>query len=118
MRPRLPIIAFGAIVPLACLSTSSASAAAPPRYDVNGYCKEIAGVGGTYSEESFGACMDEEQHAYDALKPKWNGFPAAMRDYCNEIATVGGAGSYESLKTCLEEEARSAKKNNTKTFHY
>ena len=89
-----------------------------PRYDVNGYCNKVAGFGGNYSQELFGACMDQEQEAYDGLKPSWAYLPRSTRDYCNKVATFGGQGSYELLQACVQQESDAARKNSTRSFHY
>jgi hypothetical protein len=110
-----------ALLGAAMIWSGTATAGAPPaaavlpHYDVQAHCKKIAGFGGSYSEDMFNTCTDQEQQAYDALKPVWGGLPDTMRKHCDQIARFGSA-SYDMLKTCIDQE-QDAKKN-TKGFKY
>lgn len=110
-RPVPHAILAAALVPLA-----APAMAEMPRYDVTAYCKELAGFGGTYSETMYAGCFEMEQDAYNKLKPRWNGFPGAMRRYCDEIARLGSAGSYAMLEGCVVMELEAA--STDKIFEY
>lgn len=89
-----------------------------PRYDVEAYCEEVAGLGSSYSEFLEGACFDQEQRAYDLLKLDWAQIPQRMRSHCDDVATLGGDGSYFMLEACIDQEKRSASTNSKRKFKY
>ncbi|MEZ5769286.1 MAG: hypothetical protein R3D80_17655 [Paracoccaceae bacterium] len=101
--------------PLAALLGSPALADMP-RYDVEAYCKEVAGFGGEYSELMYDGCFEMEQAAYNDLKPRWDGLGATLRSYCDQVATFAGGGSYSMLEGCVQMEEQAASTNNT--FQY
>ena len=86
--------------------TLPAHAQTIPRYDVAGYCEEVANVSGG-SAMILNGCMDMEQEAYNALKSVWAQIPSKPRNYCDEVAKVSG-GSYSILKGCMETETNAA----------
>ncbi len=90
----------GALVVLA----GTAVAQEIPQYDPAVHCKRLAEVSGKYSEVIYGACLDEEQVAFNALKPRWRTVPAPVRKRCDQLGRVEGAGLYTSLQTCLDQE--------------
>ncbi|MFC3527866.1 hypothetical protein ACFOMH_06720 [Paracoccus mangrovi] len=85
-----------------------------PRYDVEKYCQEVAGVSGG-SAAILNGCMDMEQEAYNILKPDWGGLPARSRSYCDDVAQVSG-GSYSILKGCMDMETEAS--DAPRTFQY
>lgn len=89
-----------------------------PRYDVAAYCKAVAGYGGNHSEMLEEACFDQEQEAYDSLKPEWAELASKMRDYCDQVATFGSEGSYLLLEACIDQEMQSAGVNRKRKFKY
>ncbi len=89
-----------------------------PRYNPVTECKRIAGFGGSYSESTYGACFDQEQVAYDALKPRWPSIPATIQKQCDRISRFGGHGSYTTLKACVEQELSAGRTNQTREFKY
>lgn len=103
------------ITPLAfaCLALP-ARAQSIPRYNVEGYCQQVADVSGG-SAMIFNGCMDMEQQAYNALKPVWARIPDKSRSYCDEVAKVSG-GSYGILKGCMDMETNAA--NAPRSFDY
>jgi len=88
------------------LVPTAAQAESPPRYDAEASCKEMASLGGSYSEFMFNACLDQEQSAYDWLKANWTEFSADARKHCDEMARLGGHGSYFMLQACIQQEER------------
>jgi hypothetical protein len=115
----LSVVRIAAItVSIVLCGVAAAQSQSVPRYNVDAHCKEVASVGGNYSEMLFGACMDEEQGSYNSLKPAWSHLPGAMRAHCDEVATVGGSGSYMLLKACVDQEQAAARSNANKSFHY
>lgn len=107
-----PVLRF--LAPLLLLAAPAAQAQPIPRYDVEGYCQQVADISGG-SAMIFNGCIDMEQDAYDLLKPAWAAIPSRSRDYCHEVAQVTG-GSYAILKGCIdmEDEARGS----TRSFRY
>lgn len=103
------------ITPLAfiCLA-APAQAQSIPRYNVEGYCQQVADVSGG-SALIFNGCMDTEQQAYNALKPVWTQIPSKSRNYCDEVAQVSGS-SYGILKGCVDMETNAA--NAPRSFDY
>lgn len=89
-----------------------------PRYDVNAYCKEVAGFGGSYSATLDKSCFSMEQSAYDAIKVGWEAVPARTRKYCDEVASFGGNGSYTLLQSCIGMEAEADSSNSDRSFKY
>jgi len=94
----------------------SAAHAEMPHYDVERYCTEIASLGGSMSQMMLQSCYTQEQTAYNALKPRWDSLPEAMRTYCDQIAAVGGGGSYMMLESCVKQEESAASSNTG--FHF
>ena len=91
-----------------------ASAQSIPRYDVPGYCQQVADVSGG-SSMIYNGCMKMEQEAYDILKSAWSGIPSRTRSYCDEVGQVSG-GSYSILKGCIDMESNAA--SSTPEFKY
>jgi len=94
--------------------TVPAFAQAIPRYNVEGYCQQVAEISGG-SGMIFNGCMDMEQQAYNALKPVWAQIPGSSRNYCDEVARVSGA-SFSILKGCIDMETNAA--NSPRSFNY
>lgn len=89
----------------ACLAIP-AHAQTIPRYNVEGYCQQVADVSGG-SAMIFNGCVDMEQQAYNVLKTMWAQLPGNSRKYCDEVARVSG-GSYSILQGCIEMETNAA----------
>jgi hypothetical protein len=104
---------FYASIAAICLAVP-ASAQTIPRYNVEGYCQQVADVSGG-SAMIFNGCMDMEQQAYNALKPVWAQISSKSRNYCDEVAKVSG-GSYGILKGCMDMETNAA--NAPRSFDY
>lgn len=85
-----------------------------PRYNVEGYCQQVADVSGG-SAMIFNGCMDMEQQAYNVLKTIWAQLPGNARNYCDEVARVSG-GSYSILQGCIEMETDAA--SSPRSFDY
>jgi hypothetical protein len=99
MRALLVLVAAG------CLPASAALAEPViPRFDVEQHCEAVASFGGTYSAMMDRACMQQEQGAYDGLKPQWPDLPETVRAHCTEVAAFGGPGSYLMLESCVHME--------------
>ncbi|WP_321340744.1 hypothetical protein [uncultured Cohaesibacter sp.] len=106
-------LVLGLVVGVSVIGFGLPSLAADmPRYDPEGYCKEVASFGGDYSAMLDKSCLEMEQTAYNALKTRWDGISSYARSYCNEVALFGGGGSYNLLKSCIamEEQAADSKK--------
>jgi hypothetical protein len=95
---------------------ATASYAAMPNYDPVAHCAKVASFGGTPSEVIRNTCLQQEQEAYNDLKPKWDGLPAALRAHCDRVASFGGAGTFVILKTCVEQELEASQKNHEFQF--
>jgi len=91
--------------------TISTAHAEMPYYDVDKYCKKIASMGGGSSQALLPSCYQQEQTAYNAVKPRWESLPAEMRTYCDQIAAFGGTGSYMLLESCIQQEEAAAGSN-------
>ncbi|KFF50222.1 hypothetical protein GY26_03340 [Gammaproteobacteria bacterium MFB021] len=107
---------LGALL-LASLAVGTAHADKLPRYDVEGYCNQVAQVGGSFSNLTYNGCIQMEQSAYNNLKPVWAKLPASMRQGCDDIANVGTpGGSYSTLYGCVQMETNAA--NNRQSFNF
>lgn len=107
------------VLGLSVLGPTPADASkAIPHYDPDEYCEQVAGAGGSYSEETKQSCIEMEQQAYDSLKETWDDVPDKMQKYCDDVASSGGTSSYETLKSCIEQEEEAAEKNRTTHFKY
>ena len=98
------------------LWAGTAQASDLPRYDPEGYCKDVASFSGEYSAMLDNSCLEMEQGAYDELKAGWGGYSAHAQSYCDEVARFGGKGSYDLLKSCIEMEEQAA--DNKKKFKF
>lgn len=85
---------------------STAQAQEVPRFDVEGYCEEVAEFGGG-SHSIYSGCIDMEQQAYNRLKSDWPGLSTRIRNYCTEIGTFGGE-SYSTMQGCVDMETQAA----------
>ena len=106
---------FGAAFVL--LSCAASVAAELPRFDPPKACRQIASLGGGYSEMLYSGCMDLEQSSYDQLKAKWDRLPDRMQDHCVEVARFSGS-TYQILFGCIQNEEKAADRNRTKSFRY
>lgn len=90
-------------------SSSSLHAAEPtlPHFDPAAYCKRVSEMVGQ-SAWMTKACLDQEQAAYDDLKPIWAGLPDPMKQTCQRQATIIGR-SYWFLKACVDQERTASK---------
>lgn len=89
-----------------------------PRYDPVGWCKrvaEVAGGGSSWLEKS---CFDQEQTAYDKLKPLWGTIPTKTQKWCDQVARSGGRGSYTMLEQCVDTEFFAKQKNDNSKFKF
>ena len=82
-----------------------------PDYDVKPHCNRVASVGGGMSQMILQGCYQEEQSAYDQLKPMWDKLLPQLREHCDQIAKVGGGGSFTILQGCVQEELQARKQN-------
>jgi hypothetical protein len=89
-----------------------------PKYDPEAYCHKVASFGGSLSETMLGACMDQEQAAYDALKPQWPQVADHVRAYCDKVARFGGDGSYTMLGACIQQENEAGQSNQNRKFKF
>lgn len=91
------------------LAGARPAAAEMPNYDAEAYCQHLGETVGD-SEEMRHLCLDQEQAAYDQLKPGWDGLPQSVRAYCDNLSRETGQ-SYEMLKLCVAQEGKAAKAN-------
>ncbi len=103
---------------LLCLSGGSALAQEIPRYDPDGWCKRVAEMGGGSSEWMKQACLEQEQAAYDKLKPQWKDVPKKTRNWCDQVAKSDGRGSYAMLEQCVDMEFFAKQKNDNSKFKF
>lgn len=84
-------------------STTPQAAGDLPDYAVQAHCEGVARLGGTLAQTMYAACIEQEQAAYDALRPIWASLAEAVRTQCDEITRFGGAsGSFVMLRNCVE----------------
>lgn len=110
-RRTMPYITFLATLTVTAFEVSAAEI---PRYDVAGYCGNVAEISGG-SDLIYNGCIKNEQVAYNTLKERWESIPARTRAYCLEVGRVSG-GSYLILDGCFDLELSAA--NNKSTFEY
>lgn len=87
-------------------ATTCSAIAAPPLFDVNTHCRNIAGLGSNYSAQIDNFCIAQEQEEYYQVKRNWRTYPKSAIEYCVSVSTFGGTGSYELLNYCLKEEVQ------------
>lgn len=80
-----------------------------PDFDVKTYCNHIASLGGSSSQMVMQGCFQNEQAAYDRLKPVWDGLPQSTRAYCTRITKM--SPSYATLDGCVDMESSAAQSN-------
>ena len=80
-------------------------------YDPAIQCKRIAEVSEKYSTVIYGACIDQEQIAYNALKPRWGAVPADVRKQCDQTGRVDAGALYTRLQTCIDQELTATRSN-------
>ncbi|MGQ3671768.1 hypothetical protein ACT6QG_05165 [Xanthobacter sp. TB0136] len=117
-RMRRVALGLGTIGCALAGATAPSSAQEVPRYDPEGWCKRVAESGGGSSEWLKDACLEQEQAAYDKLKPQWGTVPKKTRSWCNQVATSGGRGSYVLLEQCIDMEFASKQKNDNSKFKF
>jgi len=112
-QKRKSALLFGAYV----LAISAGADAAMPDFDVKRHCSEVAGFGGNPSEVLRQACCQQEQDAYNQLKPNWEHLPAVTCGHCKGVASsFGGPGSYMLLNACVQQERSARSSNDNFTF--
>jgi len=111
----MPTIIKALIVLTALLATATARADDLPVYPVEQWCEKVSRSAGARSEMVYGACLDQEQSAYDALKKSWAALPGQTQTWCDKIAKATG-GSYMILNGCVEQEGAAGKANSERQF--
>ena len=104
------------VIGVCAIAVSATAYAAMPNFDVKQHCSEVASFGGNPSEVIRQACYQQEQEAYNELKPNWDRLPATTRGHCDEVASFGGPGSYMILNACVQQESAARSSNDTFTF--
>lgn len=102
---------------LALLISVEAAAQEMPRFDVEKACDEMARISGPRSEFLYNGCFNQEQTAYNALKPVWGGLPAAVRATCEEMTRLAGQ-TYFLLKGCVDQEMSAREANKDREFKF
>jgi len=78
---------------------------AVPSFDTNGYCAQVASVGGgSYSIEA--SCREMESEARNQLSSR--SIPDRVLNYCEKVARVSGDGSYSIMNSCVDMELSAA----------
>ncbi len=75
-----------------------------PRYDMDAFCRGVASVAETTSDDVLAKCLDREHEAYDVAKSKWPSLPASAQSFCERSTLAAGDGSYEKLRSCIEQK--------------
>jgi hypothetical protein len=101
---------------LLCATLPGDASAEMPNYDVDGHCGQVSSFGGSPSQMIKQACYQQEQHAYDGLKPTWDALPSGMQRHCDQVARFGGGGSYMLLAACVDQERAASDSNGQFTF--
>jgi hypothetical protein len=96
---------------VALVLTGSSWAQEIPGYDPATQCKRIAEVSEKYSTIIYGACIDQEQIAYNALRPRWGSVPADVRKQCDPTDRVDAGALYTRLQTCIDQEMTATRSN-------
>lgn len=104
------------LLPFTVAVIVSMPAYAVPKYDVEGWCRQVASVGGSFSNMMFNGCIEQEQSSYDSLRTLWARVPPQTQEWCDQVARVGGNGSYMMLSGCIEQETNAA--SSTPKFNY
>ena len=111
MSSKLPVT-----VPVVLLSTITALAGDLPDYPVEKWCNSVASASGAKSEMIYGACISQEQTAYDSLKTTWADRLQQTKNWCDQVAKATGGGSYMVLKACIDQEDAARRQNSTRQF--
>jgi hypothetical protein len=85
-----------------------------PDYDVKSYCARISSMGGASSQMVKQGCFENEQAAYNHVKPVWDSLSTETRNYCQRIAHY--TGSYAALEGCVDMEQSAQQSNGDFTF--
>ncbi len=91
------------------LLVPAAARAEMPDYDVDKHCNQVYEMAGK-SQAIKQACYQQEQQAYDKLKPKWDALPASMRSHCDQVGRMAGQ-SFTLLEACVEQEQQAKDQN-------
>lgn len=76
----------------------------PPENNTPAYCRQYASLTGVYIEALYGACLEEEAAALEALAGIWPTLLPAIIGHCYEMSAIGGFASYVLLKECIDGE--------------
>jgi hypothetical protein len=97
-------VATAVIIILGAASPSLAKDGGPPKVDIQKTCRESAsaltGLFGNDNQDSFSACMNDEQTARDQIVKDWATYPALAKAQCvqpNEYLP-----GYVEWQACLE----------------
>jgi len=107
-----------AFLALFLLGTLSASAAGPPRLNIQGTCKRAQPLSGG-EKDAYQSCVNDENDAQKELAKTWSSFRAAAQSTCVQETQIGGAPSYVELLTCLQldRQAADAARENSKALN-
>jgi hypothetical protein len=97
-------LAAAAIIILGAASPSLAKDSGPPNIDIQKTCREsssaLTGLIGNDNQDSFSACMNDEQTARDQLVKDWATYPALAKAQC--VQPKEFLPGYVEWQACLE----------------
>jgi hypothetical protein len=98
------MIALTATIVLGAASASLAKDAGPPSIDIQKTCREssdvLTGLTGNDTQDSFNACMSDEQAARDQLVKDWATYPALAKSQC--VKPKEFLPGYVEWQSCIE----------------
>jgi hypothetical protein len=80
-------------------------------YDPAIQCKRIAEASEKYSTIIYGACIDQEQIAYNRSQPRWGAVPADIRKQCDPADHVDTGALYTRPQICIDQEMTATRSN-------
>lgn len=97
---------------LSTLAATPLMAGSPtmPRYDSDGYCRQVERRTGFPTNTIVPSCIASEQESLHALRAVWPRVAEPVRGYCEERVRATTTGSYAALQGCvdMQEEAATA----------
>lgn len=79
-----------------------------PRFDSEGYCRQIERRTGLDGNSIVPSCLASEQESLEALRGLWPQVPDQIRITCEQRVRATTTGSYAALQGCVDMEEEAA----------
>ena len=95
---------------LSTLAATPLMAGSPtmPRYDSDGYCRQVERRTGFPANSIMPSCIASEQESLHVLRALWPRVAEQVRGYCDQRVRATTTGSYAALQGCVDMQEEAA----------